>query len=219
MQTKIEMVINLDTNIFNFDSPKGQVYIEGPVSEDYIESLIMNQNLRNFRPPDKQKEALIRITAMSEAMVYIARHAQEIIGYITFHKPDEYTRWSRHPRILEMGGIEISPDWRKCGVGDNLMRLAYADKNLDNFIVITMEYCWHWDLRNTTLDVWGYQKMLTKLFARVGLIKISTDDPDIIEHPANVLMARVGKNVSREDHMRFEAMKFLGKLGTSMDLM
>lgn len=209
----------MHTNSINFDTPKGLVYIEGPVSGEYIESLTMNQNLKNFRPPDKQKEALVRITGMTDAMIYIARHESELIGYITFHKADEYTRWSRHPKVLEMGGIEISPDWRKCGVGDNLMRVAYADKRLENFIVITMEYCWHWDLRNSSLNVWEYQKMLTKLFGRVGLIKISTDDPDIIEHPANVLMAKIGHNVSKEDRLRFEAMKFLGKLGTSMDLM
>jgi len=213
------MVIKLHTNSINFDTPKGLVYIEGPVSGEYIESLTMNQNLKNFRPPDKQKEALVKITGMTDAMIYIARHESELIGYITFHKADEYTRWSRHPKILEMGGIEISPDWRKCGVGDNLLRVAYSDKKLENFIAITMEYCWHWDLRNSNLNVWEYQKMLTKLFGRVGLIKISTDDPDIIEHPANVLMAKIGHHVSKEDRLRFEAMKFLGKLGSSVDLM
>jgi acetoin utilization protein AcuA len=35
-----------------------------------------------------------------------------------------------------------------------------------------------------------------------------TDDPDIIEHPANVLMTRIGKNVSTSDVALFESLKF-----------
>jgi len=209
----------LSNEVCQFETPRGQVYIEGPVTGDYIDSLQMNQNLRNFRPADKQKEALIKITGMSFGMVYIARNQNEIIGYMTFHMADEYTRWHKHPRVVEMGGIEISPDWRKCNVGDHLMKSAFSNEALEDYIVLTMEYCWHWDLRNCNLDVWEYQKMLTKLFARVGLNKTTTDDPDIIEHPANVLMARIGKKVSREDIMKFESMRFLGKLGSSVDLM
>jgi len=203
----------LSSEVCQFETPKGQVCIEGPVTGDYIDSLQMNQNLINFRPADKQKEALIRITGMSSGMVYIARHQNEIIGYMTFHMADEYTRWHKHTRVVEMGGIEISPDWRKCNVGDRLMKSAFSNEALDEYIVLTMEYCWHWDLRNCNLDVWEYQKMLTKLFARVGLNKTATDDPDIIEHPANVLMARIGKKVSREDIMKFESMRFLDKPG------
>lgn len=204
-------------NVLELETPKGLVYMEGPVEGSYITSLVMNQMLTNFRPPKKQQEALARITGLPEGMVYIARHGNEIIGYVTFHKADEFTRWFKHPRVLEMGGIEISPDWRNCKVGENLMRVAYSDKTLDDYIVLTMEYCWHWDLRNSKLDVWEYQKMLTKLFGRVGLNKVTTDDPDITEHPANVLMARIGKNVSKQDIVLFESMRFLGKLGSSMN--
>lgn len=202
---------------FEYNTPKGLVYIEGPVKGSCLETLAMNQNLRNFRPPHLQKKALVKITNLPEGMVFITRHENEIIGYITFHCADEYTRWSKHPKVLEMGGIEISPDWRQCKVGDNLLRVAYSHKNLDDFIVITMEYCWHWDLRNCNLDVWEYQKMLTKLFARVGLNKADTDDPDITEHPANVLMYRIGKNVSKQDVLLFESLKFMGRPGSDIN--
>jgi len=33
---------------------------------------------------------------------------------------------------------------------------------------------------------------------------VSTNDPDILEHPANVLMARVGSRVGWDDVMDFE---------------
>lgn len=206
------------TDRLELETPKGLVYIEGPAGAEHLQSLEMNAGLTNFRPPKKQKEALIRITGLPHGMIYIARHESEIIGYVTFHKADEFTRWYKHPKVLEMGGIEISPEWRKCGVGENLMRVAYSNKTLDDFIVLTMEYCWHWDLRHTNMDVWQYQQMLTKIFGKVGLNKVTTDDPDITEHPANVLMARIGKNVGKQDIMMFEALRFLGKLGSSIDL-
>lgn len=197
---------------------KGKVYIEGPVPGEYLESLNMNQGLNNFRPARKQKEALIKISKIPRGLIYIARHQKEIIGYVTFHPPDEYTRWSKHPRILEMGGIEISPDWRKCKIGVNLLQVAFAAKPLEDFIVITMEYAWHWDLRSSGLDVWKYQKMLTGMFSRAGLNKISTDDPDILEHPCNVLMAKIGSKVSKQDMLLFESMRFMGKYGAAVQI-
>lgn len=206
-------------NTLELETPKGPVVIEGPVEASRIAAMEMNQRLTNFRPPAKQKEALVRITGLPNGMIYIARHQNEIIGYVTFHPVDEFTRWHKHPRVLEMGGIEISPDWRQCRVGENLLKLAFSDRALDDFIVLTMEYCWHWDLRNCNLDVWAYQKMLTGLFARAGLSKVTTDDPDIIEHPANVLMTKIGKDVPREDIMLFEALRFLGRLGSSADFL
>ncbi|MCL6476872.1 MAG: GNAT family N-acetyltransferase [Peptococcaceae bacterium] len=203
---------------FDLETPKGLVHIEGPVDGEYLQSLEINEKLTNFRPAKRQKAALIEIAGLPDGIIYIARHGNEIIGYVTFHPTDEFIRWHKHPRVLEMGGIEISPDWRQCRIAENLMRVAFSNKTLDDFIVITMEYCWHWDLANTRMDVWAYQKMLTGLFAKVGLKKITTDDPDIIDHPANVLMAKFGKNVSEQDIMLFETLRFLGRQGSSTEL-
>ncbi len=190
------------------DTPKGQVYIEGPMEASELENLNMNQGLNNFRPSEKQKQAIINIAKLPQGMVYIVRHHQEIIGYVTFHPMDSFTRWHKHPKIIEMGCIEISPSWRNCKLGEKLMAQAFQDKMLDDYIVLTVEYCWHWDLKNSKLNIWEYQKMLTRLFAKVGFEKVDTNDPEIMEHPANVLMARIGKNVSPEDIKLFESLRF-----------
>lgn len=168
----------------------------------------MNQQLNNFRPPDKQHAALIGIAQMPEGMIFVARHENMVVGYVTFHRPEEYTRWYQHPDILEMGGIEVSPEWRKLKLGLILLKESFAYVELEKNIVITMEFCWHWDLRNSGLDVWQYQRMLTSMFSRAGLSKITTDDPDIIEHPANVLMAQIGKKVDPEAIKQFEGLRF-----------
>lgn len=205
-------------DVMELQTPRGEVIIEGPAPGDYLESLSMNGNLNNFRPAQKQKQALINIARMPNSLIYIARHQKEIVGYVTFHPPDEYTRWSKHPRVLEMGGIEISPDWRNCKIGLNLLKVGFAAKFLEDFIAITMEYAWHWDLRNSGLDVWKYQKMLTGMFAGAGLKTISTDDPDILEHPANVLMAKIGPRVSKQDIQLFESLRFMQKFGEAVQL-
>lgn len=189
-------------------NPREEVLIEGPVEAKDIRVFDMNSKLTNFRKPDQQKKALVEISSLPEGMVYLARYRQEIIGYITFHYPDGYSRWSKHPGILELGAIEISPDWRKCGIGVALLKEAFTNPVMDDYIVLTVEFCWHWDLDNSGLGMFEYQRMLTKLFGAAGLYRRATDDPDITEHPANVLMVRVGENVSQNDRDLFENMLF-----------
>jgi acetoin utilization protein AcuA len=189
-------------------TPLGEILIEGPLEAVTLENLRMNDKLTVFRPPAKQKEALAAIARLPEGMVYVARYGHEIIGYVTFHYPDDFSRWSKHPGVLELGGIEISPDWRHRGIGVALLREAFKNPVMENHIIVTVEFCWHWDLKSSGLDLFGYQKMLAKLFGSVGLSRRDTDDPDIIEHPANVLMVRVGANVSSEDSLLFNNMLF-----------
>ncbi len=191
-----------------FSSPRGEVLIEGPVEAMAIRLFNMNNKLTNFREPDQQKKALVEISSLPEGMVYLARHRLEIIGYVTFHYPDSFSRWSKHSKILELGAIEISPDWRKCGIGVALLREAFTNPVMNDYIVLTVEFCWHWDLDNSGLSMFEYQKMLAKLFGVAGMYRRATDDPDITEHPANVLMARVGENISQDDITLFENMLF-----------
>lgn len=200
-------------------TPKGTIYIEGPCSGTYLADLTMNPKLTNFRPAVKQKHALIKITNIPHGMIYIARHVKEIVGYVTFHLSDESSRWIKHPQVLELGGIEISSDWRRCKIAETIMQTSFTNPVMENHIVITMEMCWHWDTRNTKLDIWNYQRVLTQIFGSVGMKRIPTDDPDIIEHPANVLMARIGKNVSTNAITLFESMRFLNKYGNAVNIL
>ncbi|MTI83741.1 MAG: GNAT family N-acetyltransferase [Firmicutes bacterium] len=184
------------------------VEIEGPVNAEYIRSLKMDDHLNNFRLAARQHEALINITGLDSGYVYIARNQNTVVGYITFHKPDQYGRWYRHPAILELGCVEVSPAWRGHRIGKILLRKAFSQPVLENYIVITTEYYWHWDMESTGMDVWSYQKMLTNLFGSVGFEQRHTDDEEIMEHPANVLMVRVGSEVNKENIVSFEQLLF-----------
>jgi acetoin utilization protein AcuA len=89
-----------------------------------------------------------------------------------------------------------------------MLGLAFTNPLMKKRIVVTMEYCWHWDLEGSGLNLWNYQKMLTGLFGSVGLCKVSTNDPEIMEHPANVLMARIGDEVPVEMVESFDVLRF-----------
>ncbi|MCY8244006.1 N-acetyltransferase, partial [Bacillus haynesii] len=41
-----------------------------------------------------------------------------------------------------------------------------------------------------------------------GLVWFATDDPEISSHPANCLMARIGKEVNQESIERFDRLRF-----------
>lgn len=188
----------------------GKVYIEGPVTGNYIKSLGFDHQLNNFRLPEKQQVAVAEIADAEDGMVYILRYKDIIIGYVTFHDPDPTSRWCKHPKVYELGAIEISPQFRNNKLSIKLLHTAFSNPVMEDKIVITTEYCWHWDLEKTGLDIWSYQRMLAKVFGSVGMTKVETDDPDICEHVANVLMVRYGKNISDDDKKEFKNLQFIG---------
>lgn len=195
-----------------FENPTklaGDYLLEGPAAA--LENLKIDRCLTNFRPAEEQKKALMAIAKMPGSMIYIARAGREIVGYVTFHYPDQYFRWSKHPKVLELGAIEISPAWRKKGIAEALLKEAFSNPVMEEFIIVTLEFYWHWDLKGSGLEIFEYQRMLEKLFGMVNLKRRATDDPDITEHPANVLMVRIGKNISAKEILFFEDMLFEGR--------
>jgi len=202
-------LISSSTRSFaEINTPGGQVIIEGPAAEGYLKTLRMNQHLSNFRMPDRQQEALCIIAGSPEGLVYIARCDQEIVGYVAFHYPSQFSRWSKHPRVLELGAIEVSSGFKRCGLGTQLLKGAFQNQVMEEYIVITTEFFWHWDLKDSGMDVWNYQRMLTKLFGSASFKKRRTDDPEILEHPANMLMVRVGAKVTEPYVKSFEDMLY-----------
>ncbi len=192
--------------------PTGIVFLEGPVKADALANLSINQKLTNFRAPERQYESMIIVANLPEGMVYIARHDNKIVGYILFHYPSQYSRWSKHPRMLELGAIEVSQDYKRHGIGTSLLKVAFENPVMEEFVVITTEFFWHWDLKNSGLDVMSYQRMLNKLFSVVDFRKRRTDDPDILEHPANMLMVRFGSMVSKAYVNAFEELTYQNSL-------
>ncbi|MCY9658254.1 GNAT family N-acetyltransferase [Paenibacillus chondroitinus] len=187
-----------------------EITIEGPVSADSLQSLTMHSKLDAFRRPKEQLEALIEIAELPEGRIIIARDGATIVGYVTFHYPDEIERWSQGNMqdLIELGAIEVADDYRTMGLGKRMIRLAFEDEQMENVICFTTEYYWHWDLENSKLTVWEYRQMMEKLMKSVDMIWFATDDPEICSHPANCLMVRIGKQVPISSVEQFDRIRF-----------
>jgi acetoin utilization protein AcuA len=191
-------------------TPEGTLLICGTTSSQVLQNLNMDFRLRAFRPARKQKEALIGISRLAAGKVISAQLDGELVGYVTFHPPDEFERWSQGPgQVLELGAIEVSPVVRKYGVAKNMLEVAFADPAMEDFIVLSTEYYWHWDLDGTGTHIWEYREIMRRLMEHVNLIQKDTDEEEITSHPANMLMVRYGKNLNESTIREFERLLFV----------
>ncbi len=110
--------------------------------------------------------------------------------------------------LIELGAIEVIPKYRGSGVGKSLLKVSMMDDALEDFIVITTEYYWHWDLKGTGLNVWEYRKVMEKMMQAGGLEYYATDEPEISSHPANCLMAKIGSRVDQDSIQQFDQLRF-----------
>lgn len=194
-------------------TPHGDLIIEGPISAEALSGYEFHEDLVAFRPPRQQHQALIEIAALPEGRIIIARDLHTIVGYVTYLYPDPLERWSegKMEDLIELGAIEVIPKYRGCSVGKNLLIVSMMDDAMEDFITITTEYYWHWDLKGTGLNVWEYRKVMEKMMNAGGLGYFATDDPEISSHPANCLMAKIGKRVSNESIEKFDRLRFMNR--------
>ncbi|WP_040948556.1 GNAT family N-acetyltransferase [Gorillibacterium massiliense] len=191
-------------------TPDTTLIIEGPVDPLSLSGYEMHPDLDAFRPPREQLAALVEIASLPEGRIILARDEATIVGYVTFHYPDELERWSQGQMedLIELGAIEVANGYRGAQLGKRMLALAFSREQMENVIVFTTEYYWHWDLKASGLDVWEYRKMMEKLMKSVDMIWFATDDPEICSHPANCLMARVGKRVAHQSAEAFDRIRF-----------
>ncbi|EKO8616653.1 GNAT family N-acetyltransferase [Staphylococcus pseudintermedius] len=192
----------------------GQTFIiEGPVSKTQLQTYSFDEDLDAFRIPIEQFEAIQDISTLDEGRIYIIRKENHIIGYVTYLYPDPMERWSEGqlPYLLELGAIEISLAYRGLGLGRMLLKVSTRSPELEDYIIITTEYYWHWDLKNSKLDVFEYKKLMQRMMSNGGLEVFATDDPEITSHPANCLMARIGKNITVDQMEAFDDIRFMNR--------
>lgn len=187
-----------------------QIIVQGPLSPEYLQKLDMHADLDAFRRPQEQKEALIEISGLPEGRVIAAVTSEVIIGYVTFHYPNELELWSQGGMedLIELGAIEVADGYRGSGLGKLLVSTAFEEGQLEDCIVFTTEYYWHWDLKGSGLTVWEYRQMMEKLMKTVDMVWYATDDPEICSHPANCLMVRMGRDVPLSSRETFDRVRF-----------
>lgn len=186
------------------------VTIEGPVDSDTLKTYTFDDELTSFRRPSEQFQALIEIADLPEGRIIVSHINKHIVGYIIFVYPDPLERWSdgNHPFIIELGAVEVALSFRSYGLAGKMLELATYDDFIENYIIITTEYYWHWDLKNSGLDVYEYKNLMIRLMQHANFEVFQTNDPEITGHPANTLMARIGKNINDKQMQQFDEIRF-----------
>jgi acetoin utilization protein AcuA len=200
-------------NAKELKTPHGRLIIEGPISPEKLASYEFHKDLVAFRPPAQQHKALVEIAGLPEGRIIVARSGHMIVGYVTYLYPDPLERWSEGGMedLIELGAIEVIPEFRGSRVGKNLLIVSMMDDAMEDYIIITTEYYWHWDLKGTGLNVWEYRKVMEKMMNAGGLVWYATDDPEISSHPANCLMAKIGKRIPPESVQKFDQLRFMNR--------
>ncbi|HEY9569678.1 MAG TPA: GNAT family N-acetyltransferase [Metalysinibacillus sp.] len=195
------------------ETEHGTVIVEGPVSPEDLANYTFHEGLVAFRLPEQQHEAIIGIAKLDEGRIIIIRNGDVIVGYVTYLYPDPQERWAedRIPNMIELGAIEVVKAYRGTGVGKALLEVSFMGDEMEDYLVMTTEYYWHWDLKGTGLNVWDYRKMMERMMSSQGFEYYATDDPEITSHPANCLMARVGARVEQDTIERFDKLRFASR--------
>ncbi len=200
-------------NAKELKTPNGRLIIEGPISPEKLAGYEFHEDLVAFRPSAQQHKALVEIAGLPEGRIIVARSGHMIVGYVTFLYPDPLERWSegKMEDLIELGAIEVIPEFRGSSVGKNLLIVSMMDDAMEDYIIITTEYYWHWDLKGTGLNVWEYRKVMEKMMNAGGLVWYATDDPEISSHPANCLMARIGERITADSIQKFDQLRFMNR--------
>lgn len=197
----------------NHETPHGQVIIEGPICSTVLQKYHFHQELSVFRPAAEQYQAILKIADLPKGRMIVARIKNTIIGYVVYLPPDPQERWSKFSidHLIVLGAIEVTPKYRGVQIASKLLELSMYDDYMENYIIMSTEYYWHWDLRGTKLNIWEYRRIMGRMMAVGGLTPSRTDDPEINSHPANCLMVRIGNQVPKEAIDQFDKVRFLNR--------
>lgn len=180
----------------------GRLHIGGPDNPDRLARLSLNEGLSCFRNSCHQHRALIGLAEEPDGLVFTASLANIVISYVSFQTPD-YPWWQKRclPELIELGSFETDPAWRQMGLGKTLLNNLFNNPDFtffEDFIVIAAQFIQSWDLENSKMSPWAYRQLMIDLFKKYDFLTWETVDPEIREHPCNILLARVGKNIPEE---------------------
>ncbi len=150
---------------------------------------------------------------LPEGRIIIARDNHTIVGYVTYLYPDPLERWSqgKMKNLIELGAIEVIPKFRGSAVGKNLLKVSMMDDHMEdlyhhnNGILLALGF------KGNPLECLGIPKVMEKMMNAGGLEWYATDDPEISSHPANCLMARIGKRVDTDSVQQFDQLRFMNR--------
>lgn len=191
---------------------RGEIAIENYYPADKLERLTVDQGICMFsrHNPDRQKEALINVANSEFGNVIAAVGRDKLVAYIGIHHPSERERWGKpgYPWLYEFGAIEVSRNYRRLGLSEAMLQVAFDDPYYDDKIMITTGFTWHWDLEETGMTKMEYRELGIKLFGSFGFMEMATDEPNVAMDSANLFLVRIGKDASLSRYQRFASLLF-----------
>ncbi|MDE5413642.1 GNAT family N-acetyltransferase [Alkalihalobacterium chitinilyticum] len=170
--------------------------------KNYMKDYPFHPSLNRFREAKEQQKALLA-TLENGSRICIATDKDWIVGYTLILAPEENERWSALPYIKVLGAIEVAPSFRSEGIAKKLLHGICDEPQIEQFIILSIEYAWHWDLHMVNENIEVYKALLKRLLQTQHFNETVTDDPDVAQYKHNFMMARFGKQVSSDQINQF----------------
>ena len=89
------------------------------------------------------------------------------------------------------------------GIAHHLLSLALAFESVEESLILAFGRSWHWDYVGLGITPFHYRGLIERLFAAHGFAEYLTSEENIRMDPANILLARLGSRLPKENMNRF----------------
>lgn len=190
------------------DTARGALRLCGPCDTALVDELRPSPGLDAFTGDVHEEYALLRdLVADSQISVTVARRECGTIAGLCWLRPGTGW-WAGLPGLFEFT-LETNRCWRRLGVARAMMAAALDPSWIEHAIVLAIGLSWHWDLSGTGLDEVGYRDLVKALLLPFRFREVRTSEPNIAMRPTNVLMVRIGEQVSAEAAAAFREARYI----------
>lgn len=195
-------------------TPKGDIRIHSFCRPEQIQQYTFSRHFGvfdDFKSLFTQRESLAkRATHEGANMVLALAQTNDIVGYGLLAPPNAGERWAEMGAeiMLELKAIEVGHAYRSSGIAPGIVKMMLAYPGIEEKIIYLVGYSWTWDLKGKNLTGPEYRRVLIKLFEPFGFKEYETNEPNICLRPENILMCRVGRNITQKIKDRFKWLRF-----------
>jgi GNAT superfamily N-acetyltransferase len=185
-----------------FETPAGPLLLRNFCPPSLVEHFIADSGLHAFaRLPEREHQLLLSLAKSPDCALALAHTPTGVIvGQVTLAPGEDW--WDGFENVYEVT-IEVSSNWRNLGIAHQLLAFALELHALEDMILFAMGLSWHWDTEGLNISVYRYRKLIARLFGSQGFEEYATTEPDISMELGNILLVRIGKDVSQDVVNRF----------------
>jgi len=201
-------------HLISWQTPHGSVAIRSRCTTQEIRTFIFDSQFgthAHYKSLYTRRESLEKNAALPDADVTLAlTDHNHIIGFGVLAYPEPGERWNMlgPQMMMEVKAIEVSRSWRSVGVAGNILKTMMSQSMIEDQIIYMVGYSWTWDLDGTGHSAQAYRRMLIRLFEPCGFQEYQTNEPNICLKPENLLLGRIGRNVTKEQRDNFKWLRF-----------